>query len=60
MAFVSPSEDGIATDQLKLYAETGVRRLVLFSQRDAVAMARGRTLEIIRRLAPTVERAACV
>ena len=60
MAFVSPGEDGIATDQLKRYAETGVQRLVLFSQRDAVAMAKGRTLEIIRRLAPTVERAASV
>jgi probable F420-dependent oxidoreductase len=60
MAFVSPDEDGIATDHLKLYAEAGVERLVLFSQRDAVAMARGKTLEIIRRLAPTVERAAHV
>jgi probable F420-dependent oxidoreductase len=57
MAFVSPSEDGIPTDTLKLYAEVGVERLVLFSQRDAVAMARGQTLAIIRRLAPTIERA---
>jgi probable F420-dependent oxidoreductase len=57
MAFVSPGEDGISTDQLKLYAETGAERLVLFSQRDAIAMAAGHTLEIIRRLAPTVERA---
>ncbi|HLW70581.1 MAG TPA: LLM class F420-dependent oxidoreductase [Candidatus Binataceae bacterium] len=58
MAFVSPGDDGISSDQLKLYAETGAERLVLFSQRDAIAMAQGRTLEIIRRLAPTVERAA--
>lgn len=57
MAFVSPSEDGILTDTLKLYAEVGVERLVLFSQRDAIAMARGQTLAIIHRLAPTVERA---
>jgi alkanesulfonate monooxygenase SsuD/methylene tetrahydromethanopterin reductase-like flavin-dependent oxidoreductase (luciferase family) len=58
MAFVSPGDDGVATDDLKLYAEAGVERLVLFSQRDAIAMARGQTLEIIRRLAPTIERAA--
>jgi probable F420-dependent oxidoreductase len=58
MAFVSPGEDGIAADQLKLYAEIGLERIVLFSQRDAIAMANGKTLEIVRRLAPTVERAA--
>jgi probable F420-dependent oxidoreductase len=58
MAFVSPGEDGVAVDTLKLYAEAGAERLVLFSQRDAIAMARGQTLSIIRRLAPTVERAA--
>jgi probable F420-dependent oxidoreductase len=58
MAFVSPGEDGITADQLKLYAEIGLERIVLFSQRDAIAMAKGNTLEIVRRLAPTVERAA--
>jgi probable F420-dependent oxidoreductase len=58
MAFVSPGEDGITADQLKLYAEIGLERIVLFSQRDAIAMAQGKTLEIVRRLAPTVERAA--
>jgi probable F420-dependent oxidoreductase len=58
MAFVSPGEDGIAADQLKLYAEIGLERIVLFSQRDAIAMANGKTLEIVRRLAPTVEPAA--
>ena len=60
MAFVSPGSDGIPTDELKAYAEIGLERLVLFSQRDAIAMAQGHTLEIIRRLAPTVERAASV
>ena len=58
MAFVSPGEDGVPADQLKLYAEAGAERIVLFSQRDAIAMAQGRTLEIIRRLAPTIARAA--
>jgi len=60
MAFVSPGENGISSDQLKLYAEIGLQRLVLFSQTDAIAMAQGRTMEIIRRLASTVERAAHV
>src|SRR5579883_1665340 len=60
MAFVPPREDGISSDQLKAYAEIGLERIVLFSQKDAIAMAHGRTLEIIRRLAPTVERAARV
>lgn len=60
MAFVSPGEDGLPSDQLKAYAEIGLDRIVLFSQRDAIAMSHGRTMEIIRRLAPTVERAARV
>ena len=30
-----------------------VDRLILFSQRDAVRMAHGRALEVVRRLAPT-------
>ncbi|MGD0291649.1 MAG: LLM class F420-dependent oxidoreductase [Candidatus Binataceae bacterium] len=58
MAFASPGEDGVPADQLKLYAEAGAERIVLFSQRDAIAMAQGQTLEIIRRLAPTIDRAA--
>jgi probable F420-dependent oxidoreductase len=58
MGFIAPGEDGLSSEQLKLYADAGLQRLVLFSQRDAIAMAHGRTLEIIRRVAPTVERAA--
>jgi probable F420-dependent oxidoreductase len=60
MAFVGPGQDGVSADDLKAYSDTGLERLVLFSQRDAIAMAQGKTLEIIRRLAPTVERAAKV
>ena len=56
MAFVSPSEDGILTDTLKLYAEMGVERLCC--SRNAM---RSQWLvdkpSIIHRLAPTVERA---
>jgi probable F420-dependent oxidoreductase len=55
--FASPREDGLSADELKIYKEAGANRIVLFSQKDAVAMAAGRTLEIVRRLAPTVERA---
>jgi probable F420-dependent oxidoreductase len=57
-AFVGPREDGISSEDLKLYKEAGANRLVLFSQGDAIKMAAGHTLEIVRRLAPTVERAA--
>lgn len=58
MPFVAPGEDGVPTDQLKLYQDAGAQRIVLFSQRDAIDMARGHTLEILRRNAPTIERAA--
>ena len=55
--FAAPGEDGISLDDLKRYKEAGVDRLILFSQRDAIRMAHGSALEVIRRLAPTVERA---
>jgi len=58
MAFIAPGEDGLSLDDLKFYHEAGAGRLVLFSQRDAIAMANGKALEVIRRIAPTVERAA--
>jgi len=56
-AFIGPAEDGISLEDLKLYHDAGADRLVLFSQGDAIKMAAGKTLEIARRLAPTVERA---
>jgi hypothetical protein len=56
-AFVGPGEDGISSEDLKLYQEAGAHRLVLFSQGDAIKMAAGKTLDIVRRLAPTVARA---
>ena len=55
--FVAPRENGLSLDELKLYAEAGANRIVLFSQKDAIEMAKGRTLDIVRRLASTVERA---
>jgi probable F420-dependent oxidoreductase len=57
-AFVGPGEDGLSSDELNAYRDAGAHRLVLFSQGDAIKMAAGKTLEIVRRLAPTVERAA--
>lgn len=56
-AFVDPGDDGVSLENLKGYQEAGAHRLVLFSQRDAIKMANGRALEVIRRIAPTLERA---
>jgi len=56
--FVGPHDDGISSDDLKGYQDAGAERLILFSQTDAIKMAAGQTLAIVRRLAPTVERAA--
>jgi len=57
-AFVPPGENGVSSEDLKGYQDAGVQRLILFSQRDAIKIANGRTLEVIKRVAPTVERAA--
>jgi probable F420-dependent oxidoreductase len=57
-AFVAPHDDGLSADELKFLKDAGANRLVLFSQRDAIAMANGKALEIVRRIAPTIERAA--
>lgn len=54
--FVAPGHDGLSLDQLKVFKDGGADHLVMFSQKDAVEMAEGKTLEIVRRLAPTVER----
>jgi probable F420-dependent oxidoreductase len=54
--FVAPGDDGLSLDHLKFFKDAGAEHLVMFSQKDAVEMAAGKTLEIVRRLAPTVER----
>jgi probable F420-dependent oxidoreductase len=56
-AFVAPHQDGLSGDELKFLHDAGANRLVLFSQRDAIESANGKALEIIRRIAPTLERA---
>ncbi len=55
--FVAPGEDGISLDNLKFFKDAGAGELIMFSQKDAIKMAAGKALEIVRRLAPTVERA---
>ncbi|SRR5579875_278080 len=57
IGFVAPGEDGISLDNLKFFKDAGAQHLIMFSQKDAIKMAAGQTLEIVRRLAPTVERA---
>jgi probable F420-dependent oxidoreductase len=56
-AFAPPHDDGLSTDELKFYQDAGANRLVLFSQRDAIASANGKALDIIRRIATTIDRA---
>jgi len=56
-AFVAPGDDGVPLEDLRGYKDAGAHRLVLFSQRDAIRIANGRALAVIRRIAPTVERA---
>jgi probable F420-dependent oxidoreductase len=55
--FVAPGEDGISLDNLKFFKDAGAQHLIMFSQKDAIKMAAGQTMQIVRRLAPTVERA---
>jgi len=56
-ALVDPEESGPSLDDLKKYADAGASRVVLFSQRMAIAIADGAALELIKRFEPVVERA---
>jgi probable F420-dependent oxidoreductase len=56
-ALVDPRDSGPSLDDLKKYAEAGASRVVLFSQKMAIAMADGQALELIKRFGPVVERA---
>jgi probable F420-dependent oxidoreductase len=56
-AFVDPGEHGPSLDDLKRYAEAGASRVVLFSQKMAIAVADGAALDLINRFQPVVERA---
>jgi probable F420-dependent oxidoreductase len=54
-ALVDPYNDGLSLENLRLYAEAGASRVVVFSQKLAIAMADGGALELIKRYAPIVE-----
>jgi alkanesulfonate monooxygenase SsuD/methylene tetrahydromethanopterin reductase-like flavin-dependent oxidoreductase (luciferase family) len=56
-AFVDPGENGPSADDLQRYAEAGANRVVLFSQKMAIAVADGAALDLINRFQPVVERA---
>jgi hypothetical protein len=58
MPFVGPGETGLEADDLRFYRDLEIERIILFNQRDAIKMAQGQALDVIRRIAPTVERAA--
>jgi probable F420-dependent oxidoreductase len=55
-ALVDPQEHGPSLDDLKRYADAGASRVVLFSQRMAIAIADGAALEFIKRFEPVVEQ----
>jgi probable F420-dependent oxidoreductase len=56
VGFVAPDDDGLSLDMLKFYKDTGAHHLVMFSQRHAIEMAAGKALDIVRKMAPTMER----
>jgi alkanesulfonate monooxygenase SsuD/methylene tetrahydromethanopterin reductase-like flavin-dependent oxidoreductase (luciferase family) len=56
-ALVEPHESGPSLDDLRQYAEAGASRVVIFSQKMAIAMADGAALELIKRFEGVVERA---
>lgn len=53
---VDPGENGLSTDDLKRWRDAGANRVIVFSQAIGNEMAKGRTLELVARLASTVER----
>ncbi len=54
---VDPGEQGPSADEIKRYREAGASRLVLLSQKTVAETATGKAIELIRRFAPSVERA---
>ncbi|MBI3303147.1 MAG: LLM class F420-dependent oxidoreductase [Deltaproteobacteria bacterium] len=56
-AIVDARNDGPSVDELKRYRDAGASRVIVFSQRLGTEAADGKALEIVKRLAPVVERA---
>lgn len=55
--FVDPQNGALSSDALKALQDTGVTRVVLFSQQIGSEMADGQAAAWIERMAPVVERA---
>src|SRR5438477_12531040 len=54
---VDPHDSGPSADDLKRYRDAGAGRVVVFSQQMGTEAADGKALELVKRLAPVVERA---
>jgi probable F420-dependent oxidoreductase len=59
-AFVTPHYDGLSRDELKYLRDAGANRIVLFAQSDATERADAKTLQNLRRIAPTLDRAQSI
>ncbi len=55
-AIIDPQGDGPSVDDLKRYRDAGANRVLVFSQQMGTEASDGKALEIVRRLAPVVER----
>jgi probable F420-dependent oxidoreductase len=56
-AIVDAQDGGPSVDELKRYQDAGASRVIVFSQQMGTEAADGRALELVKRLAPVVERA---
>jgi probable F420-dependent oxidoreductase len=57
---IDPGEQGPSADDVKRYREAGATRLILASQQTVAESADGKTLEIVRRFASSVDRARTI
>jgi len=55
-AIVDPRDGGPSVDDLKRYRDAGASRIVVYSQQTRNEDADGKALEVVKRLAPVVER----
>lgn len=56
-AIVEPKNGGPSVDELKRYQEAGASRVIVFSQQMGTEAADGKGMELVKQLAPVVERA---
>ena len=56
-AIVDPRDGGPSVDDLKRYRDAGANRIVVYSQQTRQDDADGQALQVVKRLAPIVERA---